>query len=224
MCQVDARFGAYDATLFGPGARELDRSQQTPDVVAALDTAIDEFCTLLSPVFLLPEAFQALEWLIRRFSVQERNVASVMVAALPSHATNEFVRLVQISSLRGTLFEFLEPMQASGAALQRPTLVQRCLSDAALFEFVLELGRKLGTGPLASRSGLSFIAATVCEYLAERREVTEQVSATLLPFIVAGLSTEALADYRAATLMIISQLAVRASLSQTFVTSRCLGV
>ncbi|KAK2080669.1 hypothetical protein QBZ16_000523 [Prototheca wickerhamii] len=224
LCQIDSRFGAYETSLFGPGAKDLHRGQQSPDVVAALDAAIAEFCTLLSPVFLLPAASQALEWLIRGFGVQEHNVASVMTAALPSHATNEFVRLVQICSLRGTLFEFLEPMQASGAALPRPTLVQRCLSDAGLLGFVLDLGRALGTGPLASRPGLPFVAATLCEFLAEQQAVTEKLSAQLLPYIVAGLAKEALPDYRAATLMILSQLAVRTALSEAFLNGIVLDV
>lgn len=87
------------------------------------------FCGLLSNYFLLPAAFKALEYLVRRFNVHERNVAALMHAALPYHATNEFVRIVQILRLDGTPFAFLEPMQKSGAALPRETLVQRCLTD-----------------------------------------------------------------------------------------------
>lgn len=52
-----------------------------------------------------------------------------MYAALPYHATNDFVRLVQILSLEGTPFQFLAPMQSSGAALHRSILVERCLTD-----------------------------------------------------------------------------------------------
>lgn len=52
-----------------------------------------------------------------------------MAAALPYHATNEFVRLVQICALKGTIWEWLAPIQESGASLPRPTLVQRCLRD-----------------------------------------------------------------------------------------------
>lgn len=53
-----------------------------------------------------------------------------MRAALPYHATNEFVRLVRLLRLppAGPV-EFLSPMQASGAALPRALLVQRCITD-----------------------------------------------------------------------------------------------
>lgn len=61
--------------------------------------------------------------------VQQENVESLMRAALPYHQTPQFVRLVQILHLSGTLFEFLAPMQRSGAALPRGVLVERCLVD-----------------------------------------------------------------------------------------------
>lgn len=53
-----------------------------------------------------------------------------MLAALPFHETEQFVRLVQILRLppRGR-FAFLEPMQASGAPAPRDVIVLRCVTD-----------------------------------------------------------------------------------------------
>ncbi len=59
----------------------------------------------------------------------ERNVHALLSCALPYHDTNDFVRLVQVLHVQGTLFEFLAPMQQSGAALPRETLMLRCLAD-----------------------------------------------------------------------------------------------
>jgi len=39
------------------------------------------------------------------------------------------VRLVQVCALKGSAWEWLAPIQESGAALPRPSLVQRCLRD-----------------------------------------------------------------------------------------------
>jgi len=62
--------------------------------------------------------------------VHERNVDELMLAALPYHETEQFVRLVQILRLETrSCFAFLEPMQRSGAPLPRETLVLRCLTD-----------------------------------------------------------------------------------------------
>lgn len=62
--------------------------------------------------------------------MHHHNGPALLSAALPYHATNEFVRLVQILRLEGSPeFEFLRPMQESGAALPRSVLVHRCLTD-----------------------------------------------------------------------------------------------
>ena len=53
----------------------------------------------------------------------------LMTCALPYHATGEFVRLVQILPLAGTIWAFLRPLQKSGAPLPRPVLVRRCAND-----------------------------------------------------------------------------------------------
>lgn len=129
LCELDKRYEAFQSTLFSPSSITLDRSQQSVGVGAGIDAAVTRLCTLLSSSFLLPPAFPVLEYLLRRYAVHEHNVDSLMLAALPFHATNQFVRLVQLLRLRGTLFEFLEPMQESGAALPRSTLVLRCITD-----------------------------------------------------------------------------------------------
>jgi len=64
---LEPRYAAVREALFSRVAASISRDQQTPDVVARLDAAIDEFCCLLAQHFLLPAAFKALEYLIRRF-------------------------------------------------------------------------------------------------------------------------------------------------------------
>jgi hypothetical protein len=62
-------------------------------------------------------------------SVHERNHDALIGMALVYHETHQFVRLVQIMPLDDTIWQFLAPMQRSGAPLPRATLVQRCISD-----------------------------------------------------------------------------------------------
>lgn len=54
---------------------------------------------------------------------------ALIACGLPYHATNHFVRLVQILHLEQTCWQFLSPMQKTGAAMPRALLVQRCLND-----------------------------------------------------------------------------------------------
>ena len=62
-------------------------------------------------------------------SVHERNQDALIGMALVYHETHQFVRLVQIMPLEHSIWQFLTPMQRSGAPLPRATLVQRCIGD-----------------------------------------------------------------------------------------------
>jgi len=64
---LEPRYAAVREPLFSRVAASVNRDQQPPEVVARLDAAIEEFCCLLTQHFILPAAFQALEYLIRRF-------------------------------------------------------------------------------------------------------------------------------------------------------------
>ncbi len=52
-------------------------------------------------------------------------------------------------------------------------------------------------------------------------QVTEDLLTGLLPFLVAGLKESAARDYTAATLMVLTQLLSRATLSQDFLSGAC---
>ncbi|KAL4423978.1 hypothetical protein ABPG75_001279 [Micractinium tetrahymenae] len=226
LCMLDGRFQAYRRTLFGQAALTLDRDAATADVNAKLDAAIAGFCTLLSSYFLLAPAFKALEFLVRKYRVHERNVEELMLAALPFHETEQFVRLVQVLRLppRGR-FAFLEPMQASGAPAPRDVVVLRCVTDRSLLRFVCDMAQRQADPRLAGRVALPFYAVLVCEYLTKVKGVDEPLLTMLLPYLLAGLSESAVADYRAATYMIIGQLASRATftadLATALVTEAC---
>ena len=189
----------------------MDRDQQTPEINAKLDASIAGYCDLLSSYFLLPAAFKSLEYLVRRFKINEMNVPALMHAALPYHSTNEFVRMVQILHLENTLFAFLEPMQKSGVALPRGILVQRCLTDKSLLRYICDTAQQLGGPRVAARAVMPFFAALLCEIIAAMPAVDEPSVAMLLPYIIHGLSADVSMDYRAAIYMLLVQLATRAT-------------
>lgn len=219
LCALDGRFQAYRRTLFGQASQALDRDASTADVNAKLDAAVAGFCTLLSSYFTLAPAFKALEFLVRKFKVHERNVEELMSAALPYHETEQFVRLVQILKLEPrSRWAFLAPMQQSGAPAPREALVLRCITDRSLLRFVCELAQRQADTRVAGRVALPFYAVLVCELLVKVQAVDEPLLTMLLPYLLAGLSSSVVPDYRAATYMIIGQLASRATFTADLVT------
>ena len=81
LCRLDARFRMYSRTLFGAANTAYEREQVTAEVNARLDAAVQGFCHLLSSYFLLEPAFQALEYLVRRF--RHAGCTVTLAAAVP---------------------------------------------------------------------------------------------------------------------------------------------
>ncbi|KAA6423834.1 MAG: hypothetical protein FRX49_06405, partial [Trebouxia sp. A1-2] len=129
LCSVDTRFEPFQRTLFSQVGLELNRDERTKADNHSLDASLGAYLCLLTDHFLNVAAFQTLEYLIRRYRVNEYNVDVLIACGLPYHATNHFVRLVQLLHLDSTCWKFLSPMQKSGAAMPRALLVQRCIND-----------------------------------------------------------------------------------------------
>ncbi|KAK9866983.1 hypothetical protein WJX84_002095 [Apatococcus fuscideae] len=213
LCTINQNFKPFASTLFGRAGLTYDVDQHTIAELERLDISLVAFLQVLSDHFLLNGAIKALEFLIRRFRIHQRNVDALMACVLPYHGTNEFVRLMQLMQIAGTQWAFLQPMQQSGAALPRGILVQRCHSDKAVLAFICSLASQLSESGRRSPVQLSFYAVTVCEVLAFGPEVHADTIGVLLPNLVQGLSTGASKDFQLATHMILAQLCSRAVLS-----------
>ena len=77
LCSISREFDRFDhlfAAEVELGSRELLSAQQN----AILDNQLQSFFRHLSPVFQLPAAHKALEWLVRRFQVHAYNVDEIM--------------------------------------------------------------------------------------------------------------------------------------------------
>lgn len=209
LCRLDPRFAQCRKRLFSSGSRHMELHQLDEGARAAVDKAIDVFCMLLSPYFLLPAATHALEYLVRKFEVHERNVSSLMKAILPYHETAEFTRCVMIARVHKTVFEFLSPLKKSPTPLlTREKLVQRCVTDRALLRFVCDMARD-GSDPtsLGVASCMGWYAVLVCEYLSVvEASIDEECVGFFLPYILHGVKGHVLPEYRDATYMIVGQM------------------
>lgn len=85
----------------------------------------------------------------------------------------------------------------------------------AILSFVCDGARRLGQKKTCNRTYLSFYAVTLCEVVASAK-IDESLVERLLPHVVDGLDAAAASDYRAATLMVIAEMASRAVLSAAF--------
>ncbi|XP_043551503.1 HEAT repeat-containing protein 1 isoform X2 [Chiloscyllium plagiosum] len=222
---IDPAFEEFQSTLFSQASKGLERSVQTKEVNAKLNENILIFLTRLSPYFMLKPAQKCLEWLIQRFHIHLYNQDSLIGCILPYHETNVFVRAIQLLKIDCPThrWHWLMPMQKYGVPLARSTLITHCYKDLNFMDFICSLITKAvktfgdyPSNPAQLRVLFSFYASTIVVALNTAEKITDTIVAKLLPYIQKGLKSS-FADYRAATYMIICQLAAKAVMETSLV-------
>ncbi|KAB5555247.1 hypothetical protein PHYPO_G00031300 [Pangasianodon hypophthalmus] len=216
---IEPAFAEFQETLFSQASLSLERSVQSREVNQKLDKDISLFLIRLSPYFLLKPALKCLEWLVHRFHIHLYNQEGLIACVLPYHETKVFVRVIQLFKLEDPThrWHWLHALQKPGVPLARGTLLTHCYKDLGFMDFICTLVTKsveayspfVHDGKCAQlRVIFSFYSATIVPTLEAMEKVTDSVIAKLLPYLQMGLKSELL-DYKAATYMIVCQLAVK---------------
>uniref|UniRef100_A0A8C7D059 HEAT repeat-containing protein 1 n=1 Tax=Oncorhynchus kisutch TaxID=8019 RepID=A0A8C7D059_ONCKI len=219
---IEPAFSEFQETLFSQASVGMERSVQSKEVNKKLDAGISLFLTRLSPYFLLKPAQKCIEWLVHRFHIHLYNVDTLLACALPYHETKVFVRVIQLFKLKDPTnrWNWLEGLQVikPGVPLARGTLITHCYKDLGFMDFICTLVTKsIKVNPiyclipqysLYLRVIFSFYASTIVPALDAVEKVSDTIISKLLPYVQKGLKSS-LTDYKAATYMIVCQLAVK---------------
>ncbi|KAI7901693.1 uncharacterized protein BX663DRAFT_562160 [Cokeromyces recurvatus] len=209
---IDEKFSAFEKTLFSENMKSVDRILQTKDENDKLDASINAFLCQLAPYFLLKPSGKVLEYLIRRFRIQDFNVESILKCILPYHETKSFVKMVSILTIEDkSPWEFLKPIKKSMLPLDRSLLIKKMMKDRYIFDFVC----KMATQPLVPFQTLySFYAAILTDFIKFAPVVKEEMTIALTPHLIDGLKAKNLPELQMASYMILSQLASKAVFSK----------
>uniref|UniRef100_A0A1A7WTQ1 HEAT repeat-containing protein 1 n=2 Tax=Iconisemion striatum TaxID=60296 RepID=A0A1A7WTQ1_9TELE len=224
---IEPAFLEFQDTLFSPASMTLERSVQSKEVNEKLDAGISLFLTRLCPYFLLKPAHKCIEWLVHRFHVQLYNTDSLLACSLPYHDTNVFVRVLQLLKISDATnrWNWLQCLQKPGVPLSKGTLITHCYSDLSFMDFICTMvtqSIQAYSGHSESFSQLrvlfSFYASTIVLALDAVDKVSDSIIAKLLPYVQMGLKSSLL-DYKAATYMIVGQIAVKVVMEASLVNS-----
>lgn len=229
---IESAFLEFQSTLFSPASMTLERSVQSKEVNEKLDAGISLFLTRLCPYFLLKPAHKCIEWLVHRFHIQLYNADSLLACALPYHDTNVFVRVLQLLKISDATsrWNWLQSLQKPGVPLSRGTLITHCYTDLSFMDFICTLVTRsieAYSGHSGSCSQLrvifSFYACSIVPALDTVDKVSNTIISKLLPYVQTGLKSS-LADYKAATYMIVCQLAVKVMMEASLVDSLAMHI
>ncbi|KAK9377487.1 uncharacterized protein V1513DRAFT_408819 [Lipomyces chichibuensis] len=136
---IDHRFRTFEKSLFSETSISIDRYVQTPEQNAVLDRAVESFLALIGPRVLLQPAIQALEWLVRRFKINELNAEILLLTFLPYYSHPIFSRVLDTISLPlPPLFSFLSNSKTTATTPPRNLLTRALSRDAELFSLISE--------------------------------------------------------------------------------------
>uniref|UniRef100_A0AAQ5ZYX5 HEAT repeat-containing protein 1 n=1 Tax=Amphiprion ocellaris TaxID=80972 RepID=A0AAQ5ZYX5_AMPOC len=222
---IEPAFLEFQDTLFSRASLTLERSVQSKEVNEKLDAGISLFLTRLCPYFLLKPAHKCIEWLVHRFHIQLYNADMLLSCALPYHDTNVFVRVLQLLKIKDATnqWNWLHCLQKPGVPLSRGALINHCYSDLSFMDFICSMvTRSIQVRHSGNCSQLrvifSFYASTIVPALDAVDKVSDTIISKLLPYVQKGLKSS-LTDYKAATYMIVCQLAVKVVMESSLVDS-----
>lgn len=134
LCRLDSRFTAFAGSLFCEQSKEEDRTSMTAAQNQELDTVLEDFMGLVGSRLLLKPALKAVEWLVRRFRVQEYNTTCLIMTFLPYHTSPIFATLLAIlPEHRPAAFKFLKPYIQSSKNPPRHAIVHAVAHNQDVF-------------------------------------------------------------------------------------------
>jgi hypothetical protein len=218
LVAMSPHFARYEKTIFSESFKSYDRVLKTKQDNDTLDKELNSFFKLLSQYFLLKPSFKVLEYLIRRFKVQEFNVESLILMMLPYHETEQFVKLLSVLALEeNARWNHLLPFQAKKSTLTRTYLCKVCASDPYVMEVIFNY---INTES-AMNIYVSFFTCLIVETLPLLKSEDCNALNNLVHITLNGLKNKKNVSLQIGTLMILNQLSGKFPLSLDFINSIC---
>ncbi|KAI6709306.1 hypothetical protein JHW43_008174 [Diplocarpon mali] len=232
LCLLDGRFLEFQRDIFSEQSQEEDRTQMTAAQNSELDNRLELFLGLVGGRLRLSPAIKAVEWLIRRFKIHEKNSSFLLLTFLPYHTLPVFTTLLSILPERiAPNYSFLQPYVRSLTAPPRHTIVQVATKNipfaSALNAYVLRIcqARQNYQALIAFWAGImtEAVAGMLDKSRSGRRGVQLQneqaVILRLLPTLNEGLSMKKVPDLRVGCYMILSIMASKGGLEDKILTA-----
>ena len=227
LCMLDTRFSPFARNLFSEQSKDEDRTQMTARENEELDNVVETFLGLVGGRLLLKPAMKAVEWLVRRFRVQEYNTENVLLTFLPYHTSHIFPTLLSILPDKlPASFRFLHPYVASLQSPPRHAVLSAAINSTAFFsalsQYVLRVAKARNHSAILLGFWASITAQAVNGIIdstrsgrdAIRKQREEDLLLRVLPILQSALSIQAVPELYLGSCMIMTILVTKASLEE----------
>lgn len=201
---LDRRFSPFSGSLFSETSIRFDRSVQTLDQAEILNKTLERFLMLLSGYLNLQPALKALEWLVRRFHVHLENSDALVLAGLPYHQEEVFVRILHIIPRFPPSFQFLQVPKQTLKGPSRNSLVRIFAKDEQVLtvvnNWVLE---SIETGNAHSSLLVFWSTTLICVIMVFREAGNADIVDRVLPLLAEVLPQNRRPQAQLATFMVL---------------------
>ncbi|KAF2860226.1 hypothetical protein K470DRAFT_258190 [Piedraia hortae CBS 480.64] len=227
LCALDFRFMPFSHNLFSDQSINEDRTQMTSAENTELNRVVESFMGLVGGRLLLRPALMAVEWLIRRFRVQEYSTESVILAFLPFHTAKIFAALLSIlpEHLPAT-FKWLHPYVVAHQCPPRHVVLSAAINNHDFFstfnKYVLDLSKAKHQSDVLLRFWAGITAQVVNSHVDStmsgrevvRKQREEDVLIKLLPMLQSAISISDAPQLYLGSCMALVILAAKIPLSE----------
>lgn len=148
----DPIFQKFTRSLFAESSKRLDRTLLEPDEAQALKETIEEFLNCLGPYLLSKPSAHALEWLVRRFRINEFDVPTLLSIFLPYYDTPQFLAMLNITRLDPhPHLHFLLPVKKSRTGLPIEHFIEAIINSPELLRLIFAAHRRKFLPPSHTR-------------------------------------------------------------------------
>ncbi|EPQ56067.1 hypothetical protein GLOTRDRAFT_129071 [Gloeophyllum trabeum ATCC 11539] len=185
---LNPALNAYEDALFSDATKGLDRTLLNVTANAELDKNIAGCLRLLGPYLMDAPTGRVIEWLVRRFRINEFNVENVLRLFLPYHDSPHFAKMVSILHLdKQSKWAFLLPFKAAAQYLPRTALVTEMTRNTDLARFVASLFPSALEESSTYRALVAFHTGALLDFIAATKSLNEGQLAFVLPALLKPL-------------------------------------
>ncbi|KAK5580523.1 hypothetical protein RB653_000543 [Dictyostelium firmibasis] len=214
LINIDSRFKCFQLTLFSENSKSFNRILENKIENDKIDLEINKFLELQSNYFLLSSAHKSLEWLIRRYRINEFNIDSIISSIIPYHESNIFAKFLSILRFEfNKKWQFLTGVQENKVYIPREYFISVVGSHPFFLDFIYSTIETYDKKDVMSKPLVSFFTAFLIELLSVK--TTPYIRDTLSCLTKCLKSKNS--DLQLSAYMVLSIIASKVTLSKDVV-------
>ncbi|KAJ1658740.1 snoRNA-binding rRNA-processing protein utp10 [Dispira simplex] len=215
LVQLDTTLRSFENDFFSTSCKSIDRVQLTKSENKALNQKLGRLLEHLAPHFLISPTGRVLEWLIRRFRIQDFNAEQILLAFIPYYGTSQFMRLCKLIDFKvhhRSLWSFLAPYQHENITMSPKALAEIFKKNRDLLGYVHKSLLRADSAGIRYRTQTNFYLSLLLNLLMATPTLNEQQVHIYLPYVF-ELGMNSSEDLVLVGFMLLSQLMSRTELS-----------